>query len=121
MADTSLRLMDVADQIRSKNAGPFWLTLDVFFGTEAAYRCVVDSRAVTEASIAALYGVDQKHVKVFELPAINAIKVSFPRVTPAGSFEDSDLHAGQQHVPLAQIRVPATSPVTSLNHTAQCP
>jgi len=105
MADPAACLGDLAEQVRSKNAGPFWLTLDVFFTTEAAYRRVVDSRAVTPSTVAALYGVDQQHVKVFALPTLMALKVSFPRLVTAGSFEDSDLHAGQQHVPLSQIRI----------------
>jgi hypothetical protein len=46
-------------------------------------------------------------VKRFELPAIRAMKFSMPRSVVAGSFEDRDLHAGQQHVPLALVRIPA--------------
>jgi hypothetical protein len=34
------------------------------------------------------------------------VKISFPRPVTAGSFEDRDLHAGQQHVPLAGLRLP---------------
>jgi Domain of unknown function (DUF4387) len=41
-----------------------------------------------------------------DLPGILAVKISFPRSVTAGSFEDRDLHAGQQHVPLAAMRVP---------------
>jgi hypothetical protein len=35
------------------------------------------------------------------------MKFSMPRSVVAGSFEDRDLHAGQQHVPLALVRIPA--------------
>jgi hypothetical protein len=57
--------------------------------------------------VAAAYGVDAADVRIFELPGIRAIKVSFPRRVVAGSFEDTDMHAGQQHVPLALLRVVA--------------
>ena len=28
----------IADKVRSKNAGPFWLTIDIFCGSEAAFQ-----------------------------------------------------------------------------------
>jgi hypothetical protein len=34
------------------------------------------------------------------------MKFSMPRTVVAGSFEDRDLHAGQQHVPLALLSIP---------------
>jgi Domain of unknown function (DUF4387) len=40
------------------------------------------------------------------LPAIRAIKVSFPRPVVQGSRNDSDLHAGQQYVAILGIEVP---------------
>ncbi len=45
-------------------------------------------------------------VKYFELPGILGVKISFPRPVTAGSFEDRDLHAGQQFVPLAGLPLP---------------
>jgi hypothetical protein len=31
------------------------------------------------------------------------VKISFPRPTTQGGVEDRDMHAGQQHVPLAEL------------------
>ena len=103
---TCVPLDEVADQIRSKNAGPFWQTLDVFFSSSEDFECVVTSDAISGRVIADLYGVDPESVKVFHLPFIRAIKVSFPRRITAGDFADRDLHAGQQHVLLAELPVP---------------
>jgi hypothetical protein len=36
------------------------------------------------------------------------MKFSMPRAVVAGSFEDRDLHAGQQHVPLALLPIPGS-------------
>jgi hypothetical protein len=36
--DRSIALGELASQVRAKNAGPFWITLDVFFGSESDYR-----------------------------------------------------------------------------------
>jgi hypothetical protein len=105
MPDGTLTLGELAGQIRSKNAGPFWVTLDVFFASEPDYLLAVNSGALTADAVAALYLVDSATVRYFELPAIRAVKISFPRPVTSGSFEDRDLHAGQQHVPLAGLRL----------------
>jgi hypothetical protein len=101
------KLGDIAVVVRSKNAGPFWITLDVFFRNDADFEQVRDAGVLTAERIGELYGVDPALVKRFELPAIKAMKISMPRAVVAGSFEDRDLHAGQQHVPLALLRIPS--------------
>ena len=40
------------------------------------------------------------------MPALRAIKISFPRPVTQGSFTDRDMHSGQQHVLLAAVVVP---------------
>ena len=94
---------DVAELVRSKNAGPFWQTLDVFLPDDATYRRVAESQSIDEATIARLYQVSAADVTIYRLPSIRVVKISFPRPTSQGGVEDRDMHAGQQHVPLAQI------------------
>ena len=96
----------VAD-VRSKNAGPFWLTLDVFAEDKATYDRIAVSPVTDPATIGQLYAVDPATVRVFRLPALLAVKVSFPRPVVQGSLHDRDMHAGQQHVPLLDLPVPA--------------
>lgn len=93
--------------VRSKNAGPFWLTLDAFAANEAAYQRIAASPLTDPTAIGRLYDVDPGSVQVFRLPALLAVKVSFPRPVTQGSRGDRDMHAGQQHVPLLDIEVPA--------------
>lgn len=100
-------LEQIAEQVRSKNAGPFWQTLDVFFKSADDFEHVVTSKVISEQAVADLYQVDPSVVRIFHLPVILAVKISFPRPVTAGSFEDRDLHAGQQHVPLARLVVPS--------------
>ena len=69
---------------------------------------MADAGVLTAPVIADLYHVDVDTVALYHLPAINVIKASFPRPTTQGSFTDRDLHAGQQHVPLLPLPVPAT-------------
>jgi len=89
------RLDQIARLIRSKNAGPFCLTLDVLFVDEAAHRRVVDAGAITREKMAALHQRPLEHVVVYHHPAALALKVS---IVPAGSVMDTDLYGAQQHV-----------------------
>jgi hypothetical protein len=102
-AETRTTVGDVAEQVRSKNAGPFWQTLDVFLPDDEAYRLVAESPALSEQAVADLYRVPAEGVLIFRLPSIRVVKVSFPRPAPQGGVQDRDMHAGQQHVPLAQL------------------
>jgi hypothetical protein len=74
---------------------------------DANFALVRDAGVLTIEKIGELYGVDPALVKRFELPAIKAMKISMPRPVVAGRFKDTDLHAGQQHVPLALLRIPS--------------
>ena len=94
---------DLADLVRSKNAGPFWQTIDVFFADDETYRAVADNASLTTEAIARLYRVDADTVFIYRLPDIRVVKVSFPRPTIQGGRADRDMHAGQQHVPLAGL------------------
>jgi hypothetical protein len=106
MGDQSRTLGEIALVVRSKNAGPFLITLDVFFRSDADFARIRDADVLTADKIGELYGVDPVLVKRFELPDIKAMKFSMPRAVVAGSFEDRDLHAGQQHVLLALLPIP---------------
>lgn len=103
MADT---LQDVAIEIRSKNAGPFWVTMELFLRDAAAYAIAADPAFLDEEVIGRLYGVPADGVRMFRLPALNVVKISFPRPVAQGSLRDRDIHAGQHHVPLAVLPLP---------------
>jgi hypothetical protein len=96
---------DIASLVRSKNAGPFWQTLDVFCDTDGGYREVAAPRVLSADSIASIYHVDPGTVRIYRMPELRAVKVSFPRPTAQGGIHDRDLHAGQQHVPLLALPV----------------
>ena len=96
---------DVAELVRSKNAGPFWQTLDVFCSDDESYRRVAADGVLTPERIGAAYRVDPANVRIFRMPNIRVVKVSFPRRVSSGSAGDHDVHAGQQHVPLRNLSV----------------
>lgn len=99
---------DVATLVRSKNAGPFWLTLDIFCASDESYTAVAAPEVVTRQRIADAYDTDAASVRIFRLPDLRVVKVSFPRPITQGAIADRDMHAGQQHIPLALLPCPAT-------------
>ena len=99
------QLSQLVKVLRSKNAGPTSLTLDLFFHNSECYLSAVASQALTSQSIAALYEVHPDAVSKFELPQINAIKFSLPRKLIAGTPGDSDLYGAQQHGHLLRLEL----------------
>ncbi len=104
MPDAPLTLGDLALEVRSKNAGPFWMTLEAFMPDDRAYR--IADALITAELISDLYQVAPASLQVFRIPDLRVVKVSFPRPITQGSLHDRDLHAGQHHVPLANTVVP---------------
>jgi hypothetical protein len=102
----SVTVGEVAELVRSKNAGPFWITFDIFLRTDRDYECVSDPKAISEEVIGGLYRIDPGCVRIFHIPSLRAIKISFPRPVVQGSFYDRDMHSGQQHIPLAGLHLP---------------
>jgi hypothetical protein len=98
-------LGDYALEIRSKNAGPFWVTMEAFMKDADGY--ALAAYFITESTIAALYGVPVNEVLIFRIPALNVVKISFPRSVSQASLRDRDIHGGQHHVPLACLAVRA--------------
>jgi hypothetical protein len=104
MAATA-RLRDKVNSVRSKNAGPFTVTFDLFFPDEATFRDVCGSKAITTDVVGRLYGLDPSQVRIFEFEPALAIKISVPRLLPGGAPGDSDVAGGQQFAPLLDIPV----------------
>ncbi len=105
--DTSApRLRDLAVCIRSKNAGPFMLTIDLFFSGPEDCRRVIDAQVLTPGKIAAIYRVAAATVQIIYVAQANALKVSLPRARAAGEVGDCDVAGGQQFAPLMDLVVP---------------
>jgi hypothetical protein len=99
-------LADLSTEVRSKNAGPFWVTMELFLRDAEAYTIAADESFLNEEVVAALYAVEAGAVQLFRIPSLNVVKISFPRPLSQGSLRDRDMHAGQHHVPLARMQVP---------------
>jgi hypothetical protein len=98
-----MKLMDLARIVRSKNAGPLHVTIDLMFPDEQSYAIANQSSALSRESIAALYGVPRATVAVIPFAAALAIKVVLDRPVVAGSPGDRDVYGAQQHLSMLEL------------------
>ena len=96
-------IADVATLVRSKNAGPFWLTFDIMFASDDVYEKARDSGVFDRSGLAQLFGQSEEDVMVFFHDPARAIKLSLPRPQSSGSETDSDVFGGQQYAPLLNL------------------
>ncbi len=80
----------VALKVRSKNAGPFWITIDIFCGSATAFRRIADG--LSTHRVAALVRTDPGAIKRFDIADLNVVKFSLPRPTVQGDRHDRDMH-----------------------------
>lgn len=97
------KVSEVCRHVRSKNAGPFWITCDLSFADAAAFDRHANSPSLQPPAIGALYGVDPMLIKHFLLPDLLVLKISYPRAKPQGGVMERDMHGGQQYVRLLDV------------------
>lgn len=100
-----MKLTEIAKVIRSKNAGPTTLTLDILFNDDAGYQRALKAPALQPVAIAPLYGLKTEQVELIPYPPAMAIKISMDRTLVAGNPGDRDVYGAQQHGPLLEIDV----------------
>ena len=101
-----VKLKDIAKACKSKNAGPFEITLDIMFDDPVLFERVRASGVINRDLICKLYGVQPSDVLFTEyLPAL-AWKATLPRLVASGAIGDTDIYGAQQHAPLLEIEVP---------------
>ncbi|MEX2642585.1 MAG: DUF4387 domain-containing protein [Acetobacterales bacterium] len=100
------RLSDLAAVIRSKNAGPFEVTVDILFEDEAAFARARQSPALTPKAIADAYRMPEDRVLdiLFYEPA-RAIKINLRRAASSGSTGDTDVYGAQHYAPLLDVQI----------------
>ena len=97
-----MRLHEAASVIRSKNAGPFGLTVDIFFHDAESFARARSSTLLTVAGVAAAYGVPPETVTgVWWDDRVHGAKVSLLRWSSSSDPFCSDLFGAHLHTPLA--------------------
>ena len=70
-------LSEITKNIRSKNAGPFWVTVDLFFKDKDSffYTC----KNISNEEVSNILKIKRNHLKRFDIENLKVIKFSFPR------------------------------------------
>lgn len=100
-------LYEMAKVLRSKNSGPFELTMDAIFETEDDYVRVKDSGLINKELVCQLYHIqpeDILHIVFFD--AARALKITIKRPVVSGGVAETDVYGAQQHAPLMNVRIP---------------
>jgi len=94
-------LGDIVSEIRSKNAGPFWVTIDVFCGDTNTYEKV--RSLLGKESVATLYQIPESQLQRYDIENLHVVKFSFPRPVGQGSLLDRDMHGAQYSILLSEL------------------
>ncbi len=97
------RLGDVVPKVRSKNAGPFWLTIDIFCGTPEMFNRV--SEGLKTQAVVDLLQADAALLKRFDIDSLNVVKFSIPRPQFQGTRLDRDMHGASFAALLAELEI----------------
>ena len=98
-----MKLIDIAKILRSKNAGPLYITFDLMFSSKE--KMLLVKNGLTREAVGAAYGVSADKVDIITYDVVNSIKITMPRKYISGSVYDDDIYGCQQHVPLSNIEI----------------
>jgi hypothetical protein len=97
-------ILRAAKVIRSKNSGPYELTLDILFKDRAHFDLFRKRNIVTKRKIAALYKRPVGDIlKLVYFEPSNALKITMRRPIPSGDAGETDIYGAQQHAPLLSL------------------
>ena len=100
-----MRLDSIATVIRSKNAGPCLLTLDLMLPDAATFAYVAERIGQLRRQVAQRYARSENEVAVFAFAPALAVKITLPRDVVSGDVGDRDVYGAQQHAPLLDIEL----------------
>lgn len=96
-------LRALVQKVRSKNAGPFWLTIDIFCGNESAFTDV--TKRLQNKAVADLFQTNSQTLKRFDIADLHVIKISLPRPATQGAITDRDMHGASWAALLAELDI----------------
>ena len=98
------KLIDIASVIRSKNSGPYELTLDIIFNEYEDFERISQAGFINEDLICKLYSVTPDQiVGIIAFAPAKAIKATIKRPLCSGDLGETDVYGAQQHAPLLDL------------------
>ena len=81
---------EFVESIRSKNAGPFWLTIDIFCANKQYFSQLRNN--LSTHKVCNIFNLTADQIQRYEILDLNVIKFSLPRPNVQGSHDDRDMH-----------------------------
>jgi hypothetical protein len=100
------KLYQLAKLIRSKNAKPFLLTIDIIFDDKETYLKVKETGIINRELFSVLYAVPLENVLYVEYDEGLAFKITIPRPITQGDITDGDVYGCQQIGDLPDLEIP---------------
>lgn len=101
-----MKLIDLARVIRTKNSGPFILTIDIIFKKKEFYEKLKEKNYFSKEWWAKTYNINIEDVlSVIYFDPVFAVKANIKRFVPSGDFGDTDVYGAQQHAPLLEVEI----------------
>ncbi len=101
-----MRLIDLAKIIRTKNSGPFIITIDILFKERNIYYKLKEKNYFSKEWWAKIYNINIEDVlSVIYFDPVFAVKANIKRFIPSGDFGDTDVYGAQQHAPLLEVEI----------------
>ena len=96
-------LCNITKIIRSKNAGPFWVTVDLFFKDKNSFFYACEN--ISNEKVSNILKIKKNQLKRFEIENLKVIKFSFPRKNIQGSRLDRDIHGASYAILFEQLHL----------------
>ena len=96
-------LSKITKNIRSKNAGPFWVTVDLFFKDKNSFFYACEN--ISNEKVSNILKIKKNQLKRFEVENLKVIKFSFPRKNIQGSRLDRDIHGASFAILFEQLLI----------------
>ena len=98
------KLTDIADIIRTKNSGPYELTLDILFKDFPTFEQVCAANVISPEVVCRLYNIEPKDIiNIVAFKPAKAIKITIKRPICSGDLGETNVYGAQQHAPLLHL------------------
>lgn len=104
----TVKLAEIAKVLRSKNAGPFLTTCDLFFEEDEHYRAVKKSGILKKSEVSKVFNIPEEDVLgVFFYDEARGIKITMikPGHVASGDINCADTLGMQQYIPLKDLSI----------------
>lgn len=101
-----IKLGDVVKVLRSKNAGPFKLVVDIFFNDREIYERIKNSGIINKKLVAKSYGISESMVEgIYFVDTVLGIKITMLKKVASDDTFTTDVYGAQQHVPMLEMEI----------------